>query len=165
MVTRKPVPQSANRPPTTDPSTTPYPTTPISTSLPYNFRNEDKDNALQSAADLEPNSADIWNEERVGARNDVHGASQAQSHLDPNSLPDALKVGPSKSTPKSSQDALKTNAAITNPFILRRQQSQGAVSDGKESSAHAWGESAALPAQPNQPPPPPPLTQGLLLSL
>ncbi|PQE24811.1 DUF544 domain-containing protein [Rutstroemia sp. NJR-2017a BVV2] len=159
MVTRKPVPQSANRPSATNPSSPPYPTTPISTNSTSSFRNEGQNNAIQSGTDLEPNSADIWNEERIGARNDVHGASQAQSHLDPNSLPDALKVGPSNFTPKSSQEALKPNAAITNPFILRRQQSQGAASDGKESSAHAWGENAALPAQPTQPPPPPPLPQ------
>ena len=152
MVTRKPVPQSTN-PSSNNPSSPPYPITPVSSNPPSNFRTEDTHNAMSTAPNAESN---IWNEEE-------------HSHIDPSILPDTLKVGPSRIPPKTSQDMLKPNPATTNPFLIRRQQSQNsqsAVSDGKESSADIWGELAEKPAHPDHPPPPPPpVSQGSLMSL
>ncbi|RAL62766.1 hypothetical protein DID88_004608 [Monilinia fructigena] len=98
---------------------------------------------------LQTNSgSNIWKEEE-------------DSHSNLGSLPDSLKVGQSRITPKPSQDMLKPNLSTTNPFLRRKQSqiSQGAVSDGKESSADIWNELTETPARPNYSPPPPPVSQ------
>lgn len=144
MVTRKPVPQSTN--PSNNPSSPPYPITPVSSNPPTSFRTEDNQNVMLSAHKIEPN---VWNEEE-------------HSHPDPSSLPNSLKVGPSRIPPKPSQDMLQPNPSTTNPFLRRQQSqiSQNAVSDGKESSADIWNELT----EPTHPPPPPPVPQGLLIA-
>ncbi|TGO64623.1 hypothetical protein BCON_0006g00250 [Botryotinia convoluta] len=142
MVTRKPVPQSSI--PSNNTSSPPYPITPVSLDPHHIPRPERNHNAIydHSADNIEPN---VWNEEE-------------HSHPDPKSLPDALRVGPSIIPPKPSQDMLKPNSSITNPFLRRQQSqsSQSAVSDGKESSADIWNELTEKPTQPDYPPPPPP---------
>ncbi|KAF7874672.1 uncharacterized protein EAF02_008649 [Botrytis sinoallii] len=142
MVTRKPVPQSSI--PSNNTSSPPYPITPVSSDPHHIPRPERNHNVIYDhpANNIEPN---VWNEEE-------------HSHPDPKSLPDALRVGPSTIPPKPSQDMLKPNSSITNPFLRRQQSqsSQSAVSDGKESSADIWNELTEKPTQPDYPPPPPP---------
>ncbi|KAF7933397.1 hypothetical protein BELL_0034g00190 [Botrytis elliptica] len=142
MVTRKPVPQSSI--PSNNTSSPPYPITPVFSDPHHIPRPERNHNVIYDhpADNIEPN---VWNEEE-------------HSHPDPKSLPDALRVGPSTIPPKPSQDMLKPNSSITNPFLRRQQSqsSQSAVSDGKESSADIWNELTEKPTQPDYPPPPPP---------
>ncbi|KAF7899013.1 uncharacterized protein EAF01_008226 [Botrytis porri] len=141
MVTRKPVPQSSIPSNNTSP---PYPISPGSSDPHHIPRPGRNHNAIydHSADNIEPN---VWDEEE-------------HSHPDPKSLPHALRVGPSTIPPKPSQDTLKPNSSVTNPFLRRQhsQSSQSAVSDGKESSADIWNELTEKPTQPDYPPPPPP---------
>ncbi|KAF7872282.1 hypothetical protein EAF04_003206 [Stromatinia cepivora] len=140
MVTRKPVPSSTN--PSNNPSLPPYPISPVSSNPHASFRTEDNHNAMSSAINAESN---IWNEEE-------------RFHPDPNSLPDSLRVGPSRVPPKPSDDVLKPNSSTTNPFLRRQQSqtSQSAVSGKNESSADIWNELTEKPTHPDYPPPPPP---------
>ncbi|KAF7885059.1 hypothetical protein EAF00_010877 [Botryotinia globosa] len=142
MVTRKPVPQSSI--PSNNTSSPPYPISPVFSDPHHVPRPEWNHNAIYDhpADHIEPN---VWNEEE-------------HSHPDPKSLPDSLRVGPSTIPPKPSQDMLKPNSSITNPFLRRQQSqsSQSAVSDRKESSADIWNELTEKPTQPDYPPPPPP---------
>ncbi|CAD6443517.1 89e9a3c1-58ae-447a-8601-fa46a0fdb98a [Sclerotinia trifoliorum] len=140
MVTRKPVPSSTN--PSNNPSSLPYPISPVSSNPHASFRTEENPNAMSSATNTEPN---IWNEE-------------GHSHPDPSSIPDSLRVGPSRAPPKPSDDVLKPNTSTTNPFLRRQQSqtSQNAVSDKNESSADIWNELTEKPTHPDYPPPPPP---------
>lgn len=160
MVTRKPVPEGIN-PTTTNDPLPPYPISPISQDPPPNFHAGPENNAIPSGTGLDSHGAGVWYDEGMNEHNGFQGASQAHSPLDPSNLPDSLRVGgPSRSGPQPSQNSLKPNTAITNPFILRRQQSQGASSDTKESSADAWADDVKIPAHPDLPPPPPPIPQG-----
>lgn len=147
MVTRKPVPKPASS--SINPSSPPYPITPVSSNPQSKFPTEDNHNAIYSSNNAEPN---IWNEDEY-------------SHPDLSSLPDSLKVGPSGIPPKPSQDMLKPNPSSTNPFLRRQQSqtSQSAVPDGKESSADVWNELTEKSTQPDYPPPPPPVSQGLFV--
>lgn len=97
---------------------------------------------MSSATNTEPN---IWSEE-------------GHSHPDPSSIPDSLRVGPSRVPPKPSDDVLKPNTSTTNPFLRRQQShtSQNVVSDKNESSADIWNELTEKPTHPEYPPPPPP---------
>ncbi|KAI9647584.1 hypothetical protein NHQ30_003969 [Ciborinia camelliae] len=120
MVTRKPVPQSTK--PSNNPSSLPYPITPVSSNPHSSFPTEDNYNAMFSADNAEPN---IWNEEgpshqhpsglpdtlRAGPSRITPNPSQdmLNSHPDSNTLPDALKVGPSKIAHRPSQDMLKSH--------------------------------------------------------
>ncbi|KAG4035719.1 hypothetical protein MFRU_001g04870 [Monilinia fructicola] len=143
-VTRKPVPQYTN--PSNNPSSPPYPIAPGATNPQSSFRVEDSSNAMFSA---NHSGSNIWKE----------GGDSHSNNL--GSLPDSLKVGPSRITPRPSQDMLKPNLSTTNPFLRRKQSqiSQSAVSDGKESSADIWNELTENPVRPDCSPPPPPVSQ------
>ncbi|QSZ34515.1 hypothetical protein DSL72_006109 [Monilinia vaccinii-corymbosi] len=138
-VTRKPVAQHTNL--SSKPSSPPYPITPVSSNPQSSFPTEDDRNAVFSASHAEFN---VWNEDH--------------SSPDLSSIPESLRVGPSRTNPKSSQDMLKPNPPTTNPFLRRQQSqiSQGTVPEGKESSADIWNELTETPAHPDYPPPLPP---------
>lgn len=145
MVTRKPTPQDRGLAPAALP---PYPVTPVSTEQPPQFRMQDAQSALRPADD-EPESPNAWSEE----------GKKAQHHGPPD-VPESLRVGPpGYSQHNGSQDGLRSNPASTNPFMQR--QTQGGLSDNKDSSAAAWGGFAERPAQPSGAPPPPPVPKGI----
>jgi len=155
MVTRKPVPQPADSGLAPKAPSPPYPVTPISTDTNANpqFHMQDVHNQMSTETpDTEPNSAtNAWSGEGFEKQNhgmDTHSKSD---------IPESLRVGPRGGTPRTSQEMQNPNLSTTNPY-LQKQQTE--LTDGKESSASAWGGSAERPPQPAGAPPPPPVPQG-----
>ncbi|CZR53595.1 uncharacterized protein PAC_03475 [Phialocephala subalpina] len=150
MVTRKPVPPTADGGLAPGPASPPYPVTPVDTNAASSFQMQDAMGQLRSA-DSETNSQNEWSGE---------GIDKQIEHVKP-SLPDSLRVGPLQGfTPSSSQEALRPQATGTNPFLNRQRTGSSNASStvGQESSADAWGE-YDMPAPPTTAPPPPPVPQ------
>lgn len=102
--------------------------------------------------DTEPNSAtNAWSGEGLEKQN--HG-TDTYSKSD---IPESLRVGPPGGTPRTSQEMQRPNVSTTNPYL---QKQQTGLSDGKESSATAWGGFAERPPQPAGAPPAP-VPQGM----
>ena len=151
MVSRKPVPQSANSNLTPNPSSPPYPVTPIATNTSEKFRMQDTRNELRSA-EPESDNTNAWSGEGLDKQNDGSSESKRAGHKE---IPESLRVGPPGYTPKSSQEMLRPSAATTNPYLQKQQDVQS------ESSASAWGGFPERPAPPANTPPPPPLPKGI----
>ena len=151
MVTRKPVPQSADASLAPNTASPPYPVTP-NTANSSQDPVQDGRNGLRFP-ETESDSARAWSAEGSDNQNDESSDSRYGQKI----IPESLRVGPPGYTSRSSQEMLRPSVGTTNPYLKKQQDAQ------TESSASAWGGFPERPAPlppTNTPPPPPPLPKG-----
>jgi hypothetical protein len=153
MVTRKPLPPSSPRA-NSDPAPLPppYPISPTAPNASQSFRMQDVRDEFRSSHS-EADSSSVWSGEGLDtvAKHDT-GLGQ--------DIPDSLRVGPPGS--RSSQEMIRPSPQTTNPYLQKTNEQGGAMNDGRESSASAWGGFAERPPAPIFAPPPPPLPKGIV---
>jgi hypothetical protein len=171
MVMRKPAPPNADIVLGADKPDSPYPATPTATdALPAPSEGNSRHGSSNSVA-AEPDSQTAWRSESL-ERDDLPAwrrpgsgrQSMEGSHNGGEDLPESLRVGPPGYTPRSSGEMQRPTTTSTNPYLQRQQIGLSGTSDGKESSASAWGGFAERPQIPSSAPPPPPVPTGKQLS-
>jgi hypothetical protein len=171
MVMRKPVPPNAKIGLGADQSDPPYLATETATgALPPPSERTSRRGSPNSAA-VEPDRQTVWRSEsteRDGLPASLRPGSGRQSmegsQNGAEDLPESLRVGPPGYTPRSSGEMQRPSVASTNPYIQRQQTGMSGTSDGRESSASAWGGFAERPPVPSNAPPPPPVPKGKQIS-
>jgi hypothetical protein len=174
MVMRKPVPPNANTAVGADKSDLPYPATPTAADAPPTLAERNPRCGSPYSIPAEPDSQDDWGSEQAekdGLPASLKAAagrrSMEGSQSGADDLPESLRVGRPGYTPspRSSTEMQRPTVESTNPYIQRQQTGMNGTSDGRESSASAWGGFTERPPIPSSAPPPPPVPKGKSLLL
>ena len=171
---RKPLPPDADIVVGEDKLDLPYPATPTAADAPPAFsdRSPRRSSPYPLSADPDSHSAegseDVANDGLPASLRSGGGRrSMEGSHSGAEDIPESLRIGRPGYTPspRSSSEMQRPTVESTNPYIQRQQTGMSGTSDGRESSAGAWGGFAERPPIPSSTPPPPPVPKGKLLSL
>jgi hypothetical protein len=171
MVTRKPVPSPTDSGLAPYPSSPPYPITPTIPKTPQSHNLQSTRQAPgNSAIDSEQDGYNAWRDDREVAEGRPGASRNGQPTSTP--IPESLRVGPASLSNSSSRETLRVVSADVSSAISKEEFPSGPSStnpfskvvhegsEGRESSANAWGDVSGLSAQaPSQPPPPIPQNQ------
>ena len=173
MVMRKPLAPDAATIAEADKSDFPYPATPTADAPPATTEGSSRRSSPYIPSAVTDRQS-AWRSEQVATdglpvslRSGGGRQSMEGSHSGVEDIPESLRVGRPGYTPspRSSSEMQRPTAESTNPYIQRQQTSMSGTSDGRESSANAWGGFAERPPIPSGAPPPPPVPKGKLRSL